>query len=48
MSDLGSGVCKNPKCEKTYKRKRIKQAYCSPKCRMDHWVSKHPRVAIAV
>jgi predicted Zn-ribbon and HTH transcriptional regulator len=46
MSGLGYSECKNKKCGKHFKKKRVKHDYCSPKCRMEQWAAMNPRVKL--
>lgn len=37
--------CGNPACrEGEFQKIRHNQIYCSPKCRIEHWLATHPRV----
>lgn len=35
-----------PYCKQMFKTKYSKKVFCSDKCRMDDWMSKHPRVSL--
>lgn len=41
-----SRTCKREKCGKEFTPRQKTQLFCSPKCRLDDWIEKHPRISL--